>query len=62
MDGREPGMGDYDFAALLHALTEVNYSGWVSLEAFDFSRDPRQVAARAIDHLKACLPAAAAFA
>lgn len=51
-DGREPGTGDYDFASLLATLTELNYSGWVSVEAFDFSRDPWEIAKRAIDHLK----------
>jgi D-psicose/D-tagatose/L-ribulose 3-epimerase len=51
MDGREPGQGDYDFAKLLTTLEELRYSGWVSLEAFDFSRDPRQVAAGALNHL-----------
>jgi sugar phosphate isomerase/epimerase len=53
MDGREPGMGDYDFLILLRKLAEMNYTGWVSLEAFDFSREPRDVAARAIQTLKA---------
>jgi D-psicose/D-tagatose/L-ribulose 3-epimerase len=62
LDGREPGTGDYDFGALLQTLADLNYSGWVSLEAFDFSRDPREVAARAIQHLKANLPAVAASA
>jgi D-psicose/D-tagatose/L-ribulose 3-epimerase len=52
MDGREPGMGDYNFLSLLSKLTELNYSGWVSLEAFDFSRNARDVAARAIETLK----------
>jgi sugar phosphate isomerase/epimerase len=52
MDGREPGMGDYDFLNLLRKLSEMNYEGWVSLEAFDFSRDPRDVAARALETLK----------
>ncbi len=51
MDGREPGMGDYDFASLLSALENINYSGWVSLEAFDFSRDPREIAERSLSHL-----------
>jgi D-psicose/D-tagatose/L-ribulose 3-epimerase len=60
LDGREPGAGDYDFAALLAALGELNYSGWVSVEAFDFSRDPNEIAIRAIEHLKAALPLAAA--
>lgn len=53
MDGKEPGMGDYDFLNLLRKLAELKYDGWVSLEAFDFSRDPRDVAKRAIETLKA---------
>jgi sugar phosphate isomerase/epimerase len=52
MDGREPGMGDYDFAALLRTLAELDYSGWVSLEAFDFSRDAHQIAQRALEYLR----------
>jgi sugar phosphate isomerase/epimerase len=59
MDGREPGMGDYDFLILLRKLAEMDYRGWVSLEAFDFSRDPRDVAARAIQTLKAAQSAGA---
>jgi D-psicose/D-tagatose/L-ribulose 3-epimerase len=53
MDGQEPGRGSYNFGALLNTLTELDYSGWVSLEAFDFTRDAREVAAGAITHLKA---------
>jgi len=41
---REPGMGDYNFAALLQAIADVKYAGWISVEAFDFSRDPRESA------------------
>lgn len=52
-DGREPGMGDYDFQSVLRALKEIGYSGWVSLEAFDFSRDADEVARRARLHLEA---------
>jgi sugar phosphate isomerase/epimerase len=57
MDGREPGMGDYPFDALLATLAELEYPGWVSVEAFDFSRDSYDVASRAISHLKAAIPA-----
>lgn len=57
-DGREPGTGDYDFSRLLSTLSDVNYAGWVSLEAFDFSRNPVEVADRSIQHLKASIPAA----
>src|SRR3569833_178301 len=52
-DGKEPGMGDYDFVPLLRTLSDVNYRGWVSVEAFDFSRSAEEIAARAIEHLKA---------
>jgi D-psicose/D-tagatose/L-ribulose 3-epimerase len=58
IDGREPGMGDYDFAPLLAALAELKYSGWVSLEAFDFSRDPGSIASGSLRHLKAAMPQA----
>ena len=53
LDGQEPGRGDYDFAKLLGALNDLDYKGWVSVEAFDFSRDPREIAKGAITHLKA---------
>ena len=56
LDGREPGMGDYDFETLLATLRELNYSGWVSVEAFDFSRDANEIARRAIDALKGASP------
>lgn len=57
-DGREPGTGDYDFSGLLSTLSDVNYAGWISLEAFDFSRDPVEIADRSIRHLKASSRAA----
>lgn len=56
LDGREPGTGSYDFAALLSALTSEKYSGWVSLEVFDFSRDGREVASRALETLTQATP------
>jgi sugar phosphate isomerase/epimerase len=37
MDGRYPGSGKYDFAAVLHALEGLGYQRWVSVEVFDFS-------------------------
>ncbi len=58
IDGREPGMGNYNFQSVLTALSETNYPGWVSLEAFDFSRDPEDVARRARLHLEAAHTAA----
>lgn len=51
-DGRYPGTGDYDFRAVLHRLQELDYSGWVSLEVFDFSPSAAEIAAASIDYLK----------
>lgn len=36
MDGRHPGTGTYDFARVLKALHDVGYTGWISLEVFQF--------------------------
>ncbi len=58
-DGREPGSGSYDFASLLTALNEAGYPGWVSVEAFDFSRPAEEIARRALDTLTAARPAVA---
>jgi len=61
MDGREPGKGDYEFDALLNALSAVKYSGYVSLEVFDLSRDGVEVARSAINYLKKDMPEEAFF-
>jgi D-psicose/D-tagatose/L-ribulose 3-epimerase len=53
MDGREPGTGNYDFGEILSTLWELKYKGWVSLEAFDFSRGADIIAGGALQHLKA---------
>ena len=57
MDGREPGSGKVDFQTLLATLAKLAYTGWVSLEVFDFSRDGRDVASRALSYLKGLAPA-----
>jgi D-psicose/D-tagatose/L-ribulose 3-epimerase len=52
-DGRHPGTGDYDFATLFRALHRLGYTGWVSLEAFDFSYGGERIAAETMQYLKA---------
>jgi sugar phosphate isomerase/epimerase len=51
MDGRHPGMGDYDFKPVLTTLERLGYRGWVSLEAFDFSFGAEKIARESIDYL-----------
>jgi sugar phosphate isomerase/epimerase len=55
MDGRYPGTGDYDFAAVLRKLESLDYAGWVSLEVFDFKPDARTIAESSLSYLKGSL-------
>jgi sugar phosphate isomerase/epimerase len=50
---RYPGSGTLDFAALLSALREIGYGGFVSVECLPWP-DGKTAAERAIGHLKAC--------
>jgi len=61
MDGREPGKGDYNFLKLLRKLDDLHYDGWVSVEAFDFTREPFEIAHRSITTLKAAQSAGLAL-
>ena len=54
-DGRGPGMGDFDFAPVFEALTEVGYEGWISTEPFDYQPDGKTVARTALAALKQSL-------
>jgi sugar phosphate isomerase/epimerase len=53
MDGRHPGTGDYDFRPALAALRRLNYSGWISLEAFDFKPGAETIANDSLRYLEA---------
>ncbi|MGA8595946.1 MAG: sugar phosphate isomerase/epimerase family protein [Bryobacteraceae bacterium] len=52
IDGQEPGTGDYDFAALVGVLSDLEYRGWISLEVFDFSRGAEAIAGGALRYLR----------
>jgi D-psicose/D-tagatose/L-ribulose 3-epimerase len=52
LDGAHCGAGDYDFKPVLGALRRRNYSGWVSLEAFDFSFGAEEMANASLRHLE----------
>lgn len=47
-----PGMGDLDFKPIMSALDEVAFSGWVSVEAFEFSQGAEFVARESLKNLK----------
>jgi len=53
MDGRHPGRGDYDFRPVLRTLASRNYSGWISMEAFDFTPGAETIANESIRHMEA---------
>jgi sugar phosphate isomerase/epimerase len=47
-----PGMGAVDFGPILNALKKVNYSGWVSVEVFDYSPGIDVIATQSLATLK----------
>ncbi len=55
VDGKHCGAGDYDFAPLLRSLKKLNYGGWISLEAFDFSPGAEAIDRQSIRHLQALI-------
>lgn len=53
-----PGMGDVDFRPIMAALRELQYEGWVSLEAFEFPGGPERIARESMANLKSALACA----
>lgn len=51
---RGPGFGKTDFVPIFQALKDVNYSGWVSVEVFDYSPDPETLSRESIRYMKEC--------
>lgn len=47
-----PGMGDTDFTPILRALQDVNYSGWVSVEVFDYSPGAEKIARDSLQYMQ----------
>jgi len=54
---RGPGFGDTAFRPVLAALDRAGYDGFVSVEVFDYSPDPRTIATESLRYLRECAPA-----
>ena len=47
-----PGMGTLDFKPIFQAFSEINYSGWVSVEPFSTAVPREIIAKKSMDYLK----------
>jgi D-psicose/D-tagatose/L-ribulose 3-epimerase len=52
MDGRHCGTGGYDYKPALEMLRRRGYTGWISLEAFDFTPGAERLARESLQHLE----------
>lgn len=50
-----PGMGETDFHPILKALVDSGYSGWVSVEVFDYSPGAQHIAVTSIETMRKVL-------
>jgi len=51
LDGRYCGAGDYDFKPVFEVLGRRGYSGWISVEVFDFTPGAERIAEESLRRL-----------
>ena len=51
-NGYLPGSGNVDYPPIIKALKEINYTGYLSTEVFNFEPDPETIARRSIEFLQ----------
>jgi sugar phosphate isomerase/epimerase len=50
-----PGMGEVDQRPIFQALQEIGYSGWASVEVFDYSPGVERILSESMDNMKAAM-------
>lgn len=55
MDGGHCGTGNYDFLSIFEVLRRRGYTGWISLEAFDFTVGAETLARESLRYLESVL-------
>jgi len=51
-NGYIPGSGSANYKEIIQSLFEINYSGYLSVEVFDFKPDPETIAVKSLENLK----------